>query len=388
MLHEFLSENRAELIELCKEKVALRSAPRVGEALEHGIPIFLDQLIKTLRVEQTAHPLRSREISGPAGGMAQPMSELGEAAALHGRELFQHGYTIDQVVHDYGDLCQSITQQAFEMDAPIEVEEFRTLNRCLDNGIAEAVTEFVYRRDTAIEGVQEVSLNEQLGFFAHELRNLVTTATLAVAVIKTGNAGLAGATGAVLDRSLVSLRHLIDRSLSVVRMTAGMPTRHELFSLAHFIEEVKLSGSLEAHVRECVLTVSSVDPGLAVDADRDLLASAVGNLLQNAFKFTHAKTEVRLNAFASGNRILIEVEDQCGGLVAGTGETMFDSFTQGGGDKSGLGLGLAISRQSVEANDGTLSVRDIPGQGCVFRIDLPRHTMPDPKVDQTKAAVA
>ncbi len=336
-------------------------------------------------MEQTSEPQRSRKISGPAGGGEQSMSELGEAATLHGRELFQNGYTIDQVVHDYGDLCQSITELAFEKGAPIKVEEFQTFNRCLDNGIAEAVTEFVYRRDTALAGAQEVSLNEQLGFFAHELRNLVTTATLAVAVIKAGGAGHGGATGAVLDRSLVGLRHLIDRSLSVVRMTAGMPTRHELFSLAHFIEEVKLSGSLEAHVRECVLSVSSVDPGLAVAADRDLLASAVGNLLQNAFKFTHVNSEVTLKAFASGNRILIEVEDQCGGLAAGVAETMFDSFTQGGSNKSGLGLGLAISRQSVEANDGTLTVRDLPGQGCVFRIDLPRHTMPDPTVGQPEA---
>ncbi len=378
MLHEFLTANRDELVERCQQKVGLRSAPRVGETLKHGIPIFLDQLIKTLRMEQSDDRSGSRKISGPAGGILPQRSELGEAATLHGRELLQSGYTVDQVVHDYGDLCQAITELAFEVDAPIEVDEFRTLNRCLDNGIAESVTEFVYRRDNVLAGDQVSSLNERLGFFAHELRNLVTTATLSVAVIKAGTAGHGGATGAVLDRSLVRLRHLIDRSLSEVRMTAGLPTQHELFSLAHFIEETKLSGTLEAQVRKCVLTVSTVDSELAVDADRDLLASAVGNLLQNAFKFTRAHTEVTLSAFASGNRILIEVEDHCGGLGAGVAETMFQPFTQSGEDTSGLGLGLTISRQSVEANGGTLSVRDLPGQGCVFRIDLPRHAMPHP----------
>ena len=82
--------------------------------LTHGIPLFLDQLIKTLEVEQTSDPMRSRKVSGPAGGGTPVLSEMGAAAALHGRELMQHGFTVDQVVHDYGDLCQAITDLAFE----------------------------------------------------------------------------------------------------------------------------------------------------------------------------------------------------------------------------------------------------------------------------------
>jgi len=75
--------------------------------------------------------------------------------------------------------------------------------------------------------------------------------------------------------------------------------------------------------------------------------------------------------------ILIEVEDKCGGLPPGDVERMFLPFTQSAADETGLGLGLSISRRSVEANDGTLSVRDIPAKGCVFTIDLPRHAMPE-----------
>jgi len=54
------------------------------------------------------------------------LSEVGELAALHGRDLLNLGYTVDQVVHDYGDLCQAITDLAFERDAPFEIDEFRT----------------------------------------------------------------------------------------------------------------------------------------------------------------------------------------------------------------------------------------------------------------------
>ena len=377
MMHEFLTANRAELIARCRTKVAQRAPPGVLEKeLEHGVTIFLEQLIKTLQVEQTSDPIRSRKVSGPSGGGKPALSEISESAALHGKELLQHGFTVEEVVHDYGDLCQSITDLAFERGVLIDIDEFRTLNRCLDNAIANAVTEFGYQRDFVVAGLQADALNERLGFFAHELRNLLCTATLALSIIKEGNVGLTGATGGVLDRALVGLANLIDRSLADVRMAAGMPVQSQLFSLVDFIAEIKLSASLEAKVRNCILTVSHVDPLLAVDADRDLLLSAAGNLLQNAFKFSHPLSEVSLNAYAVGDRILIDVEDRCGGLPPDA-DKMFLPFTQVGADTSGLGLGLSISRRSVEANGGILSVRNVPGSGCVFTIDLPRHSVPE-----------
>ena len=376
MMHEFLTAYRDDLIERCRVKVLQRASPKATEVeLDQGIPLFLDQLIKTLKMEQGSHPMQSRAVSGPSGGGKPSLSEIGEAAALHGGALLKRGFTVEQVVHDYGDMCQSITDLAFEVDVTIETDEFRTLNRCLDNAIALAVTEYNYQRDFMVADKQVEAFNVQLGFFAHELRNLLNSATLALSAIKSGHVGLNGATGAVLDRSLVGLRHLIDRSLTDVRMTAGMPIKHILFSLAEFIDEVKLAANLEAEVRGCTLSVSFVDPKLAVAADRDLLFSAVGNLLQNAFKFTHPHTEITLNAYAAADRIMIDVRDHCGGLPPGDAERMFMPFAQGSEDKSGLGLGLSISRRSVEANDGVLSVRDMPGAGCVFTIDLPRHLL-------------
>lgn len=377
MIHEFLITHRIELIERCRSRVAQRIAPRPTEKeLAHGIPLFLDQLIKTLAVELTPDlDKSSHRISGAHDAGNTVLSEIGTTAALHGRELFLHGYTIDQVVRDYGDLCQEITALASQRGAPFAIDEFRTLNRCLDNAIAGAVTEYSYQRDFLIAEKQIRALNERVGFFAHELRNHLNTATLAVSVIKSGNVGLSGATGAVLDRSLAGMRLLIERSLTEVRMTADMVAQRAPFSLSDFIAEVELAATLEAQTHGCVLTVSLVDPNLAVDADRDLLFSAVGNLLQNAFKFTNTRTEVTMNAYAAADRILIEVSDHCGGLPAGDTEHMFRPFAQGGANRTGLGLGLPISRSSVEANHGTLSVRDVPGTGCVFTIDLPRYSL-------------
>ena len=374
-MSEFLAANRDELIERCRLKVAQRPAPKASEKeLEHGVPLFLEQLIKTLHVEQSADPQRSWTVSGPSGGGAQ-MSEIGESAARHGRELLLKGFTVDQVVHDYGDLCQAITDLAFEKDAALEIDEFRTLNRCLDNAIAGAVTEFSYQRDALFADRAAQALNERLGFLAHELRNLIHTATLALTALKHGNVGVAGATGAVLDRSLIALRALIDRSLAEVRVTAGMPAHPHRISLSDFILEVKVSAGLEAQARECGFVVNTVDSALAVDVDRDLLFSAVGNLLQNAFKFTEEYTDVTLSAYAVGDRIRIDVEDHCGGLKPGEAQSMFEPLERFGEDRSGLGLGLSICQQSVAANNGTLSVRSAPGTGCVFTIDLPRHAL-------------
>jgi signal transduction histidine kinase len=379
MMHDFLANNRSELIERCKEKVAQRPLRAATlKQLRNGVPLFLEQLIKTLRIEQTTKPLDSREVSGPSDGETS-MSEVGTSAAQHGRELLQLGYTVDQVVHDYGDLCQAITDLAFERDAPFQIDEFRTLNRCLDNAIADAVTEFSYQRDFAANEKRTFEANQQAGFFAHELRNALGTATLAFAAVKAGNLGFSGATGSILERSLTLLGDLIDHSLAEVHATAAKTVHSQVFSVADFIDEVKRAAELAAQVKGCKFTVSPVDGELAVNGDRNLLYAAVGNLVQNALKFTHSHTEVTLNAYAVADRILIDVKDHCGGLPAGDAEKMFVPFTQNSDNKSGLGLGLSIARRSVESIDGTLSVRDVPGIGCIFTINMPRYAMTGPR---------
>src|SRR6476661_7621435 len=110
MLHEFIAVYREEIIRRCRAKVATRSVPPTTDAeIDHGVPVFLDQLMDDLRLQ---------------------------------------GFTVSQVVHDYGDVCQSITELAVEQDAPISTDDFRMLNRCLDDAIALAVTEYASERDS------------------------------------------------------------------------------------------------------------------------------------------------------------------------------------------------------------------------------------------------
>lgn len=373
MLHEFLTANYQTLVSRCRAKVAMRAVPRPTDAeLFHGIPVFLEQLIETLQVEESSTPMDSLRISGPSDGAKTPASsEIGTAAAKHGKELLLQGFTVDQVVHDYGDLCQAVTELALEQNAAVTTTEFRVLNRCLDNAIADAVTEFGRHREDLIRVGGAMAVGERLGALAHELRNLLDAAMLAVAAIKRGHVGVDGATGAVLDRSLAGLRTVIDRSLADVRLTAGLDPQRERFGLAAFIADAQVDAQLEADTRGCSLTVAPVDEGLTIEADRQMLASAVANLLQNAFKFGGAHRHVWLRAFAEADRALIEVEDECGGLPNGMADTLFRPFEQRSADRTGLGLGLSITQRSIKASGGALRVRDLPGTGCIFTIDLP-----------------
>src|SRR5512141_3229848 len=114
-MHTFLANNRDELIARCKAKVAQR--PRraaTEEQLKNGVPLFLEQLRRTLVAEEEGHAGESLSISGAAGGDAQALSEMGVTAAAHGKQLLELGFTVDQVVHDYGDLCQALTGLAVE----------------------------------------------------------------------------------------------------------------------------------------------------------------------------------------------------------------------------------------------------------------------------------
>jgi hypothetical protein len=224
MLHEFLTANRDELIRRCRSKVSRRDSPPVtASELEYGVPLFLEQLVEALRCDQAAGSAPGRAlISGP-WKRTPNAAENSRTAALHGEELLAKGYTVDQVVHGYGDICQSVTELAKEKRAPITVDEFHTFNRLLDNAIADAVSSYG-RHQVPSAAPGDPHLHERMGSLADEQRKLVETALKALEALKVGNIGMMGATGTVLEASLVKLRDLVDKSLPEIRLATGMTT--------------------------------------------------------------------------------------------------------------------------------------------------------------------
>jgi|GEM_PF-108054 signal transduction histidine kinase len=354
MLDAFILRNRDAIVARAHSRVRSRACPAASDDdLANGIPVFLDQLGDALRLAKSTDVVDH--------------DALGKTAGRHGHDLLLQGVTVGQVVHDYGDVCQTITELAVEQDATISAFEFKTLNLCLDDAIAEAVSEYGRQRERKIshEGT------ERLGVLAHELRSALNTAMLSFDSIQSGRVASSGSTGLVHARSLLSLRTLIDESLAEVRLEAGV-LHVETISVAEFIEEVEIGALIQARSRGLNFAITSVDRSVAVEGDRQLLASAISNLLQNAFKLTPRRGNVSLTVDASTDRVLFAVEDECGGLPLGKAEDLALPLAQRGSHSSDAGLGLSICIKAAKANGGEVRVRDMPGKGCVFTLDLPR----------------
>jgi len=205
LLHEFVSANREKLISRCLEKGVKRFAStEPGTELENGVPLFLEQLAETLKVEQTT--------SARAGdsGPAPAPTAIGRAAAIHGAELLRQGFGVDKVVHEYGDVCQSVTALAVEQGLDISTDEFRTLNRCLDNAIADAVVAFGAAHQSTADARAQ-TLHERLVTYIADEKRLIAIARQSFTAIKTGNIGPGGATGDLLAHTLKELDELADQ---------------------------------------------------------------------------------------------------------------------------------------------------------------------------------
>lgn len=355
MLHEFLESNRDEILARSEDRGSKRGPTSATPHLRHGIPVFLEQLTMVLGGKPRSGTIQSQRASLDASATAN-----GEAQ-LHG------GLTVEELVHAYGDVCQVVTELATEQDVPISTQEFKIFNGCLDDATAHAVTEYVTQRDRSRARAD----TERLGTLAHEMRNHLSAAMLSFDSIRAGRVGVAGRTSEVHARSLIRIRDLIDRSLAEVRLDAGLHSV-ETIAITELLEEIGVTASLQAQSRGLRLVVEPGASELRVRGDRQIIAAVVANLVQNAIKFTKPKTEITIRASASSARVMIDVEDACGGLANDKLEELFAPFSQGGGDRSGLGLGLTICRRGAAANGGEVRARNIPGKGCVFTLELPR----------------
>ena len=360
MLYEFLRDHRETVLARSRERIRADAGLQITDAeLSEGVPVFVDQLVHVLRREGGV-PSESGQTA------AGERTAMDESAARYGEALLRVGFTISQVVRGYGAVCQTITGLLDELGIPASAREYETLNRCLDNAIAEAVASFEALTDRGV-AAREV---EHLGSLAHELRNALSVAMSAVQLLKQRSIGFTGRTPATLERSLARMRDLIDRSLAEVRLRAELPPAWEAIRVADVFEYISTTAGSDAEAR-ALKVVWEVDPSLRVEADRQLFVSAVSNLVQNALKYSRRGGTITIRGRRAGGCVLVEVEDACGGLPQGGAEHLFDAYAQAGRDRSGLGLGLPIVIRSVKAHDGRLRVHNLPGKGCIFAMEIP-----------------
>jgi signal transduction histidine kinase len=147
-------------------------------------------------------------------------------------------------------------------------------------------------------------------------------------------------------------------------------------AVSEVVEEVAVEAAVDAEAGGFGLAVAPVEGGVYVEADLQVLAAALTKLVHNAFKHSHTHGHVSLTTIATADHVLIEVEDECGGLPPGEAEELLRPLEERSIDQPHPGFGLAISRLCVEAMGGEMRVRDLPGKGCVFTVDLPRQAPP------------
>ena len=348
-LHDVLKTRLPELVERWQQRISQTIAAEVQPAeLRDQIPQFVEQLSMAM------YP------------GAVPLPPQSAAAEEHGAQRLRLGFNIGEVVREYGILQQCIFEVAREAGVEVTQGEHEILANSLNAGLASAVSQYVLQRD--IEAQRQTA--EHLGFIAHELRNPLGAARLALDVLKKRELSQGGRAVEQMDRNLRRTAELIDTALTHASLKMGVAPRTEPISLPSFLGEIQRDSSVEAQVRGITLVVTT-PADLVVEADPRLLRSAVVNLLNNALKFSRAGSDVSLRAQENDGRVAIEVQDSCGGLPPGKVEELFAPLVQRSLDRSGFGLGLAIALQAAEAHVGTIQVHDLPGTGCVFKIDLP-----------------
>ncbi|HEY7371136.1 MAG TPA: HAMP domain-containing sensor histidine kinase [Polyangia bacterium] len=324
------------------------SPPLTNVELLDRIPAFIDEIIAALYPD------------------AIPLPSTSGNAEEHGAQRLRLHFDVAEVVREYGLLHECIIEIARDANVDIGLHEQQVISRWLNNGVADAVAQYVKRRDEE----RERQRSEHLGFMAHELRNPLSAARAAVQRLRGHELAPGGNVVELLDRSLRRAADMIDNALSHASLTLGVEPKPEPVALADLFHDIEVDASIEAEARDVDLIFDAGGSAL-IDADPRLLRSAVFNLVHNALKFSRVGSVVKVSAHSDPERIAIEVADGCGGLPPGKAEDLFAPLVQRGENRSGFGLGLAIARQAVEAQGGGIGVRDLPGKGCVFRIQLP-----------------
>ncbi|HET6402363.1 MAG TPA: HAMP domain-containing sensor histidine kinase [Candidatus Kapabacteria bacterium] len=361
MLYEFLTRERDTILTAAKQKASEARWARISTDAEgDGWGVFYDDLTGLLKTEER----------GAADGAKSAEPAIPERK---GKEYLRLGYAISEVVQSFSIIYQAITESAVKLAYEITPDDFTKLNASFDSAVAEVITEFGKVQTEAQDAqtdAQDQREAERLGSLAHELRNSLQSATITLEMIEGGIIDVKSKTGGVLHSSLESMTELIDRALAEVRLQIEPAVRLRKIRLFDVLSEVGVTAGYQARMRKLTLRMQA-GSGLEVLVDRHLLISALSNLIQNALKFTKPNGTIQVRARQDKDRVLIEVEDECGGLP-GKIEDLFEPGVQKAEDKTGMGLGLTISRQAVERNKGELRVQNLPGKGCIFIIDLPK----------------
>jgi PAS domain S-box-containing protein len=255
----------------------------------------------------------------------------------------------------------------------VDVTEFLQVQRKLEAEIAE--------RLRAEAGLREADRRKDvfLATLAHELRNPLAPARYALRLLRPDvPAETAAEARGIIERQLAQMARLIDDLLDISRITRGvLELRQEPLDLREVIQSAIETARPAIETARHRLNVVPMPEPLPVRGDATRLAQAIGNLLNNAAKYTDAGGRIEVQAAVQDGSIEVAVRDDGIGIPRAMLPRLFEMFSQVEGHASraqgGLGIGLALSRSLVAMHGGTLEAHsDGPGQGSTFTLRLPR----------------
>ena len=231
MLHDFIVENRDHIVERVRRRATLQSATSSPTTTRLDVaPTFLSHLVAALIPAPSAHAQRL---------VADANQEIVDDAARQGRELQRCGFSVAQVVHGYGDICQVVTDLAGETSTPVSPQDFRVFNECLDNAIAGAVTAHSTQRERALAGDLERTraLSEELG-------NLLEAATLSFENINESLLARGDATGSAHARNLAALRTHVAHLVDAAHLGSVVMPKLEPFGVSELMAQIAPGAAL------------------------------------------------------------------------------------------------------------------------------------------------
>jgi len=356
-LSGLLAERRAEILVRWTQRIDREHVDKDlsrGELWDH-LPHFFDEVLAVLRAEE--------------GTGAEAAANAITASVAHGTQRLRVGFDLAEVIREYEILTECILDEVEAVGGSISTRAFRRMQALLNTGRAQAISSYIERRDAEMARTNA----QHVAFIAHELRSPLMSAFLAVTALRKHERPEGEWALGMLSRNLNALRELIDQVLTADRLAGQIQLRREMFDLRVLLEQTVADTRLAAERRQIQIVLHAPD-SLLFSGDQRLLRSAIGNVLGNAIKFTHEGTAIYVRAARRDAGITVEVEDGCGGLPQDNTTELFEPFVQRGENRSGFGLGLAIVKQALEAHGGRVVVRNLPGKGCVFSLELPDST--------------
>src|ERR1700692_1386572 len=238
--------------------------------------------------------------------------------------------------------------------------------------------------------------DEFLATLAHELRNPLAPIRYASQRVKPGTPPeMAADARRMIDRQLAHMARLLDDLLDVSRITRGtLEIRRDVVDLRGVLKHAVEAARPLAEAVEHDLRVEIPEFPLPVRGDETRLIQVIGNLINNAIKFTNAGGKISVSAEIDDAMIVARVRDTGRGIAPELLPHVFEMFTQGESSSrhTGLGIGLALAKQMVELHGGRIEAHsDGPLRGSDFRVLLPRAAeipaMQDSLVDAAKVSV-